>query len=476
MAAQVSGRSLLTEDRERRAAVIGARPRWTRPQQALFDSPYRLTVWWGANGIGKSKALAELARRALASELSWQKPGPKVVILAGNTWSQLGSTLRYLWEMVDRGWFKAGIRYEGGGIKGQRLAVYDIVGGPGKGGELRLGTFDAENLAGPRADVVISDEPLPERVYNELWPRLLGRNGRMYMGFTPTLGTSTKLDYLWALVDAPGQQVAGQIQTELTLDAVTPQGGLWPRPWMTQQEIDEFLAGISAVEADMRAGRSRQPRRHTAYFSAWGPHLMGSCQVGIDIPPGTRLGIGIDHGSRPGAQRAMLVACGGTDLLARAWVIDEYQGDGRTESEEDAAGIVSMIVRNGLTLGDIDLWIGDRAHGGDRRGGMKSNERLKRAIAAHLGHDVRGRGWSAKLPKALRHMETPVKYDRSVWEGCEILHRLMVGNTPRLRVAMHCAALNTDLSSWQGAKLDPHKDGIDALRYIVVPMVEGAQR
>ena len=80
-------------------------------------------------------------------------------------------------------------------MKGQRLQVFDIIDGPGKGGELRLGTFKAQNLAGPRANVVITDEPLPEAVHNELWPRLLGRDGRMYQGFTPTLGTAHRLDY-----------------------------------------------------------------------------------------------------------------------------------------------------------------------------------------------------------------------------------------------------------------------------------------
>ena len=73
-------------------------------------------------------------------------------------------------------------------------------------------------------------------------------------------------------------------------------------------------------------------------------------------------------------------------------------------------------------------------------------------------------------------MRAPRKYDRSVWEGSEILHRLMVGDAPRLTVAAECGDLNDDLSNWQGSLSDPHKDGIDALRYIVVPMVEGRRR
>jgi hypothetical protein len=448
--------------------------RWTAPQERLFASPYRLTVYWGANGIGKSVALAELARRALNCELPWQTQGPQTVILAGNTWAQLGSTLKTLWATIDRSMFRKGIRYQGGGIKGQRLAIYDILAGPAAGGELRLGTFTAENLAGPRADVVITDEPLPRAVYDELWPRLLGRNGRMYQGFTPTISTSEDISYLWEMVDDPAMPWVGDIQVELSLDAVTPRGGLLSVPWMSAEEIRQFEQGVSGIERDMRMGRTRHPRPDVAYFAGWGPHLSRPMAL-ADIPPGTPLGIGIDHGSRPGAQRAVLVAVLGQGIHSRVWVLDEYQGDGRTEAEEDAAGILSMLGRHGLTVEHIDRWVGDRAHGGYQGGnGAKSNQRLKAAIAQRLGLDVGARtGWSEKLPSGLRYMWTPRKYDRSVWEGCEILHRMMVGMSPRFSMADRCTHLAEDLLRWQGRKTDPHKDGIDALRYIVVDMVEG---
>lgn len=452
--------------------------RYTRPQQALFDSPYYLTAAWGANGIGKSVGLAEYVRRAICGELWWQTPGPRTVVMAGNTWTQLGSTLRPLWDRLDPSWFRVGVRYESGGIKGQRLAVYDIVGGPGKGGELRLGTFRAPNLAGPRAEVVATDEPLPEDVHNELWPRLFGRDGRMVQTYTPTMGTAHKLDYLWDLVDDPLKPWAGEIHTPLSLDAMTPRGGLLEAPWVTQTEIDRLVEGLSAVEVEMRTGRSRTPRRDTSYFSAFGPHLVMPCAPGSPDgpPPGTRLGVGIDHGSKPGAQRAVMSAVGGSGLLAKVWTFDEYKGDGRTESEQDARGILAMLDRHRLRLEDVDVWVGDRGHRGDRRGGVKSNERLKRAIAEAIGLDARRRGWHERLPRNLQRMVTPRKYDRSVWEGCEVMHRLMVGDRPRLTMDPRCVHLAEDLAEWEGALLDPHKDGIDAWRYAVVPMVEGVRR
>lgn len=474
-------RSLLTDYRGRwRQCSHAGQVRWTNPQRSLFESPYRLTVFWGANGIGKSLALAELARRAMAGELYWQRPGPRTVILAGKTWSQLGTTIRYLWDLVDPRWFRETIRYEAGGLKGQRLQVYDIVGGPGSSGELRLGTFNAENLAGPRGEVVITDEPLPEDVHNELWPRIFGRQGRMFEGFTPTMGTAFDLGYLWEIVDDPARPWAGQIQVELDLDAVTPRGGLYEIPWATGQEIKEFEEGLSAVQRDMRMGRCRIPKTTEAYYSAWGPHLVlteppawfvKACGAGAGRTP--RIGIGIDHGSKPGAQRAVLSCAWGTGSHTRIWVPDEYKADGRTEAADDARGILEMLRRNGYAIEDVDQWVGDRAHAGDWRGGKKSNFRLQQAIAEATGLDTRTRGWIEKLPAALRHIAIPAKRDRSVYEGADIIHRAMLRGPEWYAVSARCHDLDEDHRTWRGTKNEPAKDGCDAERYIVVPQLEG---
>jgi hypothetical protein len=472
-------RLLLRERRQRRARWAQPEPYWTRPQRDFFASDYRLTVWRGANGIGKSQGMAGLCKKALGGELHWQRPGPQTVILTGNTWTQLGSTLKYLWQWIDRRWFRKKIEYQGGGLKGQKLAVYDIVSGPAKGGEFRLGTFRAENLAGPRADVVVADEPLPENVYNELWPRLLGRDGRMYMGFTVTLGTAGRTRYLWEMVDNTALPHVGELVTPLSLDAVTPRGSpVAELPWMSLREIQQFEAGLSRLEVDMRMGRTRAPAFGEAYFSAWGPHLVGDC----DVAPRARLSVGVDHGSRPGKQRAVLVAVHGQGLAARVWVLGEYKASGRSTDQDDARGILDMIAkageRAGVELGprNVDQWVGDRAHHGDRRGGKKSNRRLLRAMAAEMGLDTSQRGWTDKLPPKMRHMQVPYKADGSHWDGMEVLHRLMVGERPRIRFAPDTMFLQQDIEEWDGSLAADQKDGIDALRYIAVPMVEGKTR
>ena len=92
-----------------------------------------------------------------------------------------------------------------------------------------------------------------------------------------------------------------------------------------------------------------------------------------------------------------------------------------------------------------------------------------------LGHDTRVRGWTEKVPKPLRFMKTPRKYSQSVWEGAEVLHRMMVSDPPRFTVDPSCHGLIESLNEWNGSTspTDPWKHAIDALRYIAVPMSEG---
>jgi|GEM_PF-1729827 hypothetical protein len=486
------GRQLLTAEREQwRGHGALDSMLWTQPQRDLFASPYRLTVSWGANAIGKSVGLAGLAAKALKAELYWQRPGPGTIILAGKTWPQLGSTIKWLWQFIDPAWFSEKLRYEAGGVKGQRMQVFDIISGPKMGGELRLGVFNAENLAGPRAEFVGTDEPLPESVHNELWPRLLGRGGRMYETFTPTEKSTERLGYLWDMVDDPNAPWIGQIHTPLTMEAVTPVGGMFPVPWISRAEIEQFESGLSARVRDMRMGRTRSPQKDTAQYSAWGPHLI------LDEPPrwwrravATQsqrrmplVGIGMDHGSKPGAQRATMAHSNRrTGLNTRIWIPDEYKSTAGRSEYEDAQGVLDMLERQDLEVKDVDIWVGDRAHAGDKKGGAKSNLRFQEAMAKMMGIDTNRRRWSSRLPINLREMRTPYKYDNSPYEGADIIHRLMLrgdegqGDTEFYAVHSRCVHLDEDHREWQGGPREPAKDGCDSERYIVVPMVEGKKR
>jgi len=458
--------------------------RWTDAQRQFLESSHHLEVLWGGNAIGKSVVLAEIARRGLRGQLPWQRGQPGSVIVTGNTWAQISSTLKYLWAGIEPGEFPPGVRYESGTVKGQRLAIFAHR----DGGELRCGTFRARNLAGPRADVVVSDEPLPEDVHAELLPRLLGRNGRMYVTFTPTLGTAGDIDYLWQLVDNPDIPWAGAIQAETTVANCTPRGGLVEAPFLRQAEIDRLKTGVSAIEVDMRLGRSRFPRRDTGYFEGcWAPELRRDHAC----PSGTPVLVGMDHGSKANAQCAALVYADGMGLSAHYHIADFYMSPGRTEMEQDAAAVLEMLRRNGLArprvgsaplwdLGDVDLWIADRSHGGYAGGrGMKSNQDFQRALAQLLGFDVgklEAYEWREKLPEPLQHIRIPRKRHRSMWDGMDVLRRITAGQRLTVATRRECDPVQEAFERWQGALLDPLRDRLDAIRYAVVEYDSGRFR
>ena len=444
--------------------------RLTAPQQRFVDDDRFLVVFWGGNGVGKSMALAYDLTLYLQGRHPRQDILPPVKVgLFGETWQQIFTIMEYVWAFSVKRLFSSKLRLEGGQSKGQKYAIFDIVAGPGQGGRLQCGTYSAgaKRLAGPRYHRVYGDEPMPQDIWGEIWPRLLGRGGKARIGFTPTLGTAHKVDYLWQLIDDPEAPWAGEIQVPLSLDAVTPRGGLFEVPWITQSELDRYEAGLLGPERECRMGRSRVPIMGDRFFTAW-CSLLVTVEVATQWMPG---GCGSDHGSLPGAQCAVLIACAASGSTSRVWVLDEYVGDGRTRTDDDAAGILEMLDRNDLRIQDIDMWIGDRAHKGDKYGGYKSNRRLQAAIARAMGIDSTARNWRRHLPRALQRMFVPRKYDRSVWDGCEVLHRMMVdqrmtvitGRAPLLREA---------IAEWQGAFLDPAKDKIDGLRYITVQMTQ----
>jgi phage terminase large subunit-like protein len=376
-----------------------------------------------------------------------------------------------LWNFLDPGEVDDRVTYSPGeGFRGFREPHIPFVSGPGNptrgkvGSVLHFATYKqgAKRIAGGQFHGIAADEPMPEAVFGELAPRLSRYHGWFRMTFTPT-PESPDLTYLreevakaHAHYRATGQWHSAhwrELVTEVNLDALTPRGGLVEVPWKTQDELDELIASYLDIERGMRVRGDWDPVSVDRLLTAYSNDNLVA-ERGL---PGGRwyIAVGIDHGAKAGRQAAMLVAIDEEGREVR--YLDEACSDGRTSPKDDATAILDMLRRHGWTWEDVDHWVGDRSHSGDRFGNAKSNQDLMAAFTEVLNtpeHRLRGKGLDIQIPRKERG---------SMYRGI----RLMNGLFKERRAFIHarCQSLIEAITGWGGALDDAKKDRIDAARY-----------
>lgn len=450
---------LADEARARAETVALAHFRPTSAQRRWLGIEDRICLWRAANQVGKSYVQAwDLVAfcRGGHGYRSTRKP-PVRVLVVSYSWEQMDPLLEKLWQWLPKHEIDPKVRYEpGDGIRGYKNPHIKFVSGPGAGSVIYFATYKqgSKRIAGGSYHLIVLDEPPPESVYGEIRPRINRYDGQIRITLTPT-PDSPPLGYLRAKVEA------GEIreqQTTLTLDAVTPRGGLIERPWMSQEQIDAFVRDCLPVERAMRVEGSWDPVVTGRYLDNYGPHCLDKSPP----PAGARLAVGIDYGTQAGKQRASLVAISQeNDLHPEVWVWDEVGSDGMSTVEQDAAGVLGMLRRNGLTWQDIDVWIGDRSVEAQKMGVYKSN----RLLAEHLAHQV---GIPASRFPRIR---TPRKFAGSVGWGFRLMNGIM-GRTHtdgrgHFHVHPRCSVFDGAAKSYRGRKEDAAKDALDTVRYVV---------
>jgi len=447
--------------------------RLTAPQRAFASNPARRLIWRGANTIGKSVGLAWHVVHALRGTHPYlQLPRPPVrLLVVSESWAQMDPLCEKLWNFLDPGEVDDRVTYSPGeGFRGFREPHIPFVSGPGNptrgkvGSVLHFATYKqgAKRIAGGQFHGIAADEPMPETVFGELAPRLSRYHGWFRMTFTPT-PESPDLTYLreevakaHAHYRATGQWHSAhwrELVTEVNLDALTPRGGLVEVPWKTQDELDELIASYLDIERGMRVRGDWDPVSVDRLLTAYSNDNLVA-ERGL---PGGRwyIAVGIDHGAKAGRQAAMLVAIDEEGKEVR--YLDEACSDGRTSPKDDATAILDMLRRHGWTWEDVDHWVGDRSHSGDRFGNAKSNQDLMQAFTEVLNtpeHRLRGKGLDIQIPRKERG---------SMYRGI----RLMNGLFKERRAFIHarCQSLIEAITGWGGALDDAKKDRIDAARY-----------
>ena len=452
--------------------------RLTEPQREWCSIEDRFAVWSGANGIGKSFAAAVDTIHAVRGTSPWRRGrGPVPVLLIGYSWAQMDPLLQKLWMLLPKDEIDPKIRYvPRQGIRGYKEPVIPFVRGPGAGRVISFATYEQgpQRIMGSQVGRVGLDEPPPEAVWGEALPRVSSAHGEVRATFTPT-PDAPDLEYLRELIRqydrTGGRRGVRLMKTSITLDGVTPRGGLIDRPRLTQQEIDDAIDSYLEDEREMRAHGEWTTLTRGRWVSSFLDAPEPAGHLSEERPPaGAFLVVSIDHGAQAGKQAAMVTAYTRRDESeARCWWVAESVAPEATTTEEDAVAIVEMLRACDLKYDDVDMWIGDRSLD-SKYLVAKSNERLRRALAKILDRDY----------EATKPLIVPFKYPGSVRDGAKLLRGMFKRRLADLRPAglVHprCIAFRAALLKFAGNKQDPCKDVFDAGRYGPEAAIKGRQQ
>jgi len=250
-----------------------------------------------------------------------------------------------------------------------------------------------------------------------------------------------------------------EMQTSYTYRNITIIGGLCPYAWKSPSEVE---ADIAAYPEDQRAMRRD---------GAWDQMLSGRalaliddrCKVQGPFPRNRhwKIGIGVDHGTRPGRQSASLVLL---DIgMGEGWILDEHQTGEVSSTTDDARGILAMLKRNGIPWTAVDLWIGDRATRESQYGEAKCNADLFVEICALLritGKEAKARG--LKIKTAFKPTGSPRR---------DVSRLNTMAQKGLLKIHIQAAGFWAAVSAWRGEAASPHKDPVDSARYPLMELI-----
>ena len=454
---------LLTSSVQRHRRHLLKQRRWTQPQTEYLSLTQRLALWLAANQVGKSEGLAADITWTARGDHPYRPvrphgPGPVKIGVISYSDSQIRPLMWKIWQLLDKTEVDPKLSCtEGGGLKGYKQPHIRFTSGPGEGSEIYFFTYKqgSEAIAGFTFDAVFADEPLPEHIFGELAPRLLRRQGTFRLTMTTT-PDAADMRWLRAILEEDkksDEPTWGFLQTGISEENMTPTTGLVRRPFLTQEQIDKSLQSYLPDELPQR----RDGAWEGVSTGRWLINYGDACKI-TGGPVGSVYHIvGIDHGAGSGRQCASLIAY--EQSTNRIWVLDEYRATDRSSIREDAEAILAMLERNRVEWWQVDHWVGDRAHGGDRFGNAKSNREMLFSFADQLGvptSDLQRRGLSFKTPK---------KGPGSMRHGFRVMNSMFIEG--QLVVHERCHDFDDAARNWAGVLQDPRKDMLDAVRYAV---------
>lgn len=412
------------------------------PAQRAFHAsthPRRLLI--GGNQIGKSRSLCAEAfwhagvrphpfrETPTAPNLGWVMTAD----LKGG-WANFSAKMREIeppGSIAQRCFYDSHRGYTRGGSKVIELANGSLIVG-------KSGSQDVLALSGGTVSWGLIDELPKQSHWGEFRTRLAALQGMLAMGFTP-IGRPAEFLRNWTEGDSdngtPPQEDWDLQRVKLSHENC---------PHRSPESIDEQIAAYGPWEYAQRVEGAWEGITTDAWIAFSEENIFEDPPENIEA-----VGLGWDHGEKPGASVCYLVAWDGS----RLWVLDEYCSKERNTPKVEAKEIKAMVERWGINLHQIDEARGDSNSAGRMGLGFSVNQLLERSFADLLGQS-----------RAPFDIQVPWKGAGSVKARARLLSHSCLDGT--FNVSSRCTKLISALRHWRGESASDFKHHFDSVGYI----------
>ena len=431
----------------------------TRPQKTFIDDPSPIKLLLGGNQTGKTAATAYLlvAHCLGRHPTLLTDPPPVECWLITYSHEQSRTIQQKLYDMIPKESLEDDCEFiRGRGFRGLAPVVRFK-----NGSLIRVKTCNQKlGLASGSCSLVCIDEPVSWDVFNELLARTLrggkgGKRGTLAISMTPVGGVD--VSYIEDMVN--NNQISCT-KARLNVEDTTPIG---LSPLLSADQIKAITDAFLPVDREARINGSFNVAPIGIIFDTFEDSMISDNPVkgGGEY----KFSVGIDHGSLPNSQVAILTCIDMKDpKQPRIYVLDEYVS-GKATPEVHAQSILNMLNRNHITPMQC-RFTGDTDHNG--RGGYKmSNLALIRGFESVLNLPHKG------LPFRVHRA---VKKRHSVYFSASMIHAVM--SRQHFQVSPRCIKTIKSIKNWtmkrEGYNRSRDKFGhcIDALRYAVMPIID----
>ena len=411
-------------------------------QRAVHASQHDRRLAIGGNQIGKSRIIAaEAWWLSLGRHPFRASPGP------GSLGWIVCADLRAGWPNISRKMREI----EPPGVLDERCKYDDARGYTFMGSKMvrtkhgalivgKSGTQELIALSGATIDWLLFDEVPKQAHFSEARSRLAVKGGPCLMGFTP-IGRPVD----WLRDHTEGNPQTGEDPRE-SWDTQRIILSAENCPHRTPEDIETQIASYGPWEYQQRV----LAKWVGVSAERWIPGFTEACVFDDDAAPKQveSVGLGWDHGERPGSSVCYLVAMS----RDRLFVLGEVMSKERNTPKEEAINVAAMCAKWGVQLQHIEHARGDSNSAGRMGLGLSVNDMLERAFA-----DL------AKSSRAPFSIRVPYKGRGSIKARARMLNAAALDG--RFFVHQDCSALIHSLRHWRGENNDL-KHPYDAVSYI----------